>query len=776
MIRYKTRSATSSIALRLKIPREYPRLSYSRPSSSNSSTPRSFSTSSSTFNSENSAKYDPRSIERVEDQADVCIVGAGPAGLSAAIRIKQLEREAKEKGELDESREIRVVVLEKGSEVGAHILSGAVLEPRGLIQLLGQPETYEEKYGSAAPLGVPATSSRMIYLTGGADKGSAIPIPHPPQMGNKGNYVISLSALTRWLASIAEEHYGVEIYPGFAGASLVYSDTPDADDPWTGWEGRWGTEVTKIGSKSTSSNSLGKVPSVLGVCTNDVGISKSNTVTDNFEPGMFFRARVTLLAEGAHGSLTKAVIAKYGLRNESDPQTYGFGLKEVWRIAPEDKPETEQKYKPGEVVHTLGFPLDANTYGGGWLYHMDKGLVSIGYVVGADWENPWRSPYRDFQMMKHHPYFRDLLTSSSDSSFTPTRIAYGARVLNEGGVQSLPLLHFPGGALVGDSAGVVNVAKIKGIHNSMGTGILGGEGAWKVVKEEASEDASVPAADLSPYTSAFTKSWVYSDLHEIRNLRPSFNLPFFKSRGLGLFGGVAYSGIDSLILKGRTPWTFRHTSSEEERVKHINASPSLDSAHTGKAASAGKYKEIKYPPFQPPLSTDLLTSVMLTGTSHEEDQPEHLRVFKLGEWDPEAVSGATTEVLGSEAGREVAEGEGERGLKSEQERRREHVRVNVGEFAGLLGRACPAGVYEYVDDEASKNGNANGEGWEGKKLVINAQNCIHCKLCDVKVPTQDITWTVPEGGGGPKYSECSFGYLRNTSLSPLLSFHCNSAY
>ncbi|KAF5392885.1 hypothetical protein D9757_001053 [Collybiopsis confluens] len=697
MIRSKTRSVFLKRLLRK--PQRLP-CSRSRP----------FSSTSTTLYSD--PKYDPKTIERVEDQVDVCIVGAGPAGLSAAIRIKQLEREAKQNGELDESRDIRVVVLEKGSEVGAHILSGAVLEPRGLIQLLGLPETYEENYGSAAPMGVPATSSKMVYLTGGKDieKGRVIPIPHPPQMGNKGNYVISLSALTRWLATVAEEYYGVEIYPGFAGARLVYSDTSDADDPWTGWAGRWGKEVTKInvktGASSSSSDPPRKVRSVIGVCTNDVGISKLNTLKDNFEPGMIFRARVTLLAEGAHGSLTKGVIAKYGLRNESDPQTYGFGLKEVWRIAPEDQPELEEKYQPGKVVHTLGFPLDANTYGGGWVYHMDKGLVSIGLVVGADWENPWRSPYRDFQMMKHHPYFRKLLTSSSNSSFTPTRIAYGARVLNEGGVQSLPLLHFPGGALIGDSAGVVNVAKIKGIHNSMGTGILAGEGAWGVVKEEVreGEDVPAPAADLSTYTSAFTNSWIYTDLHEIRNLRPSFNFPFFKSRGVGLLGGVAYSGIDSLILKGRTPWTFRHTRDEEERMRSVNASPSLDSLHTGKSngAAGGVYGEIKYPPFEPPLSTDLMTSVTLTATSHEEDQPEHLRVFRMGEWDPEATGSAS---------------EGSEGVvKSENERRRDHVRVNVSEYAGLLGRACPAGVYEYVDD-----GNGSGEGWEGKKLVINAQ-------------------------------------------------------
>ncbi|KAE9406584.1 FAD/NAD(P)-binding domain-containing protein [Gymnopus androsaceus JB14] len=563
--------------------------------------------------------YDPKAVERVEDEVDVCIVGAGPAGLSAAIRIKQLERE--------KGKEVRVVVLEKGGEVGSHILSGCVLEPRALEELLGSPSTYAEKYGSAAPLGQPATSSKMLFLT---DK-RAIPIPHPPQMSNKGNHIISLSAFTRWLASVAEDHYGVEIYPGFAGAGLLFSETPDAD-----------------------------INSVLGVITNDVGISKSGHKSSNFEPGMVFRSKVTLLAEGAHGSLSKIALSKYGLRNESEPQTYGFGLKEVWRIASEDGTE---------VVHTLGFPLDSQTYGGGWVYHMDKGLVSIGLVLGADWENPHRNPYRDFQKMKHHPYLRKLLTPSANdpNTFTPSRIAYGARVLVEGGLQSIPLLHFPGGAIIGDSAGFVNIAKIKGVHNSMKTGMLGGEGAFEAIEQQEVKVQS-SSADLSSYTQAFTKSWVYSDLHEVRNLRPSF------SSSLGIYGGVLYSGIDSLLLKGRTPWTFRHTKSPEDRL----------SIH----------KPIDYPPFEPPLSTDLMTSIMLTGTGHEEDQPEHLRVATLREYVKEWYG--NEDVLGpSLQGESGSEGP----LKSKQERRRQHVQKNVEEFAGLLGRACPAGVYEYVDDE-----------------------------------------------------------------------------
>jgi electron-transferring-flavoprotein dehydrogenase len=460
----------------------------------------------------------------------------------------------------------------------------------------------------------------------------SFPIPHPPQMGNKGNYIISLSQFTSWLGGIAEE-LGVELYPGFAGSSLLYSEDGHA---------------------------------VAGVRLNDVGIGRNGSPKDNFEPGMEFRAKVTLLAEGARGSLTKTAVRRFNLQEDSDPQTYGFGVKEVWRVDP-------SQYRPGEVVHTLGWPLDMQTYGGGWVYHMADGLVSLGLVVGLDYANPYLSPYWELQAstdvgllsllltlrqrMKHHPYFAKLLSGDS------TRIAYGARTLNEGGLQSVPKLHFPGGALIGCSAGFVNVAKIKGTHNAMKTGMLAAEAAFDVL----SADNGSPA-DLSAYDKAFKESWVYSELHEVRNLRPSFNTP------LGIFGGIVYSGIDSLLLKGHTPWTFRNSS----RV--------TDAAHTRRAS---QYTPIKYPPPQPPLSTDLMTALALTGTNHAEDQPAHLRV--------------RTE---------------EDGLVESSERRGEHVRVNVQEYAGLLGRACPAGVYEYVDDE---DGSSGKEGWGGKKLVINAQ-------------------------------------------------------
>ncbi|GAA5983062.1 hypothetical protein JCM10908_000141, partial [Rhodotorula pacifica] len=544
----------------------------------------------------------PADVERVQDECDVCIVGGGPAGLSAAI---QLMKMAKEKGE-----EIRVVVLEKGAEVGAHILSGAVIETRALDELI--PD-WKEK---GAPLNQPALSDSMRWLT----PTSSFPMPHPPQMANKGNYIISLSKLSRWLAEQAEE-LGVEIYPGFAGAKLLYTEDGSA---------------------------------IRGVQTNDIGLDKNFQPKDSFEPGMEFLAKVTLLAEGCHGSLSKQAQAKFNLREGKDPQTYGLGVKEVWKVKPE-------KHQPGKVQHTLGWPLDNSTYGGTWLYHMEDEMVSLGIVVGLDYKNPYISPFRELQRLKHHPLFADLLEGGEC-------IAYGARALNEGGWQSIPKLTFPGGAILGDSAGFLNVPKIKGTHTSMKSGMLAAEAAFNALEtaraaetDSERDPLTAPGLDVSSYQTAFENSWIAKELREVRNLRPSFHTK------LGNWGGIMYSGLDSLVLKGRVPWTFHHPEEDYQATR-----PAKD------------FKPIDYPAPDGVLSFDILTSVSRTGTNHAEDQPVHLHI--------------------------------------DASKRAAHVKKNVEEYAGLLGRVCPAAVYEYVDAEGDTKEDA-----VGKKLVINSQNCIHCK-------------------------------------------------
>lgn len=560
---------------------------------------------------------DPRRGEQFEDETDVVIVGGGPSGLAAAIRLKQLANE--------EGRECRVMLIEKAGEVGAHTLSGAVLEPRALDELI--PD-WKEK---GAPLNTPVTSDSMRLMT----KSLSIPLPHPPQMNNKGNYIVSLSNFVKWLGEQAEE-LGVEIYPGFAASEVLYNEDG----------------------------------SVRGVTLNDVGLDKNFEPKDTYERGMAIKAKVTLFAEGCHGSLTKTLAKKFDLRKESGPQKYGIGIKEVWEVLPE-------KHKPGSVTHTVGWPVDAHTYGGSFIYHFEpeRHLVTIGYVIGLDYSNPYLNPYKTFQQFKHHPSVKSLLEGGKC-------ISYGARAINEGGYQSIPKLIFPGGALIGCTAGFLNVPKIKGTHTAMKSGMLAAESAYEALYNGLEPDQESQVEEpvlLNTYEERIKDSWVYKELYEVRNVQPSFHGP------LGLWGGMLYSGIDTLFLKGRTPWTFKHKKADWECMK-----------------TAGESKPIDYPKPDGVISFDLLTSVSRTGTNHAENQPVHLRIRD----------------------KDIP------------------VERNLGVFDGPENRFCPAGVYEYVDDE-----NKPGE----KRLQINSQNCIHCKTCDIKDPSQNIDWTVPEGGGGPQY-------------------------
>ncbi|KAI1329454.1 hypothetical protein F5Y16DRAFT_366044 [Xylariaceae sp. FL0255] len=556
--------------------------------------------------------FDPNSIERESDEVDVCIVGGGPAGLSAAIRLKQL---ANESG----NDEFRVLVLEKAGEIGAHTLSGAVIQPTAINELF--PDWLDEDNENRFQHATPAGSDRMRFLT----KSAAIPIPTPPQMNNHGNYIVSLNEFTKWLGERAEE-VGVEVYPGFAASEVLYQTDG----------------------------------SVKGVATNDLGIGRDGKPKDSFERGMEFHARVTMFAEGCHGSLTKQVVNKFDLRRDSDHQTYGLGLKEVWEIDPE-------KFNKGQITHSLGYPLPSDTYGGAWMYHFGENLVSIGLVVALDYPNPWLSPYGEFQKLKSHPLYRSVLEGGRC-------LSYGARALIEGGFQSIPKVAFPGGALIGDSAGFVNLPKVKGTHNAMKSGMLAAESAWTALS--GGDEGSI---FLYNYEDSLRKSEIWKELKEVRNMRPSFHNP------LGVYGGVLYSGLEAYVLKGRVPWTFKHKKADYAATKH-----------------ADKCTKIEYPKPDGKITFDILTSVSRTGTNHEEDQPVHLQVK---DWDTHAVE-------------------------------------TWPAYKGLETRFCPAAVYEYVEDETKPN---------GVRFQINAQNCIHCKTCDIKAPHQDINWAVPQGGEGPKY-------------------------
>ncbi|EXJ67887.1 electron-transferring-flavoprotein dehydrogenase [Cladophialophora psammophila CBS 110553] len=558
--------------------------------------------------------FDPATVERESDQVDVCIVGAGPAGLSAAIRLKQLANEAG-------NEEFRVVVLEKAGEVGAHIVSGNVLEPRAINELIPDwlSEDNENRFTGATAAGL----DKMRFLT----KSGAIPIPAPPQMHNKGNYIISLSQFTKWLGERAEE-VGVEIYAGFAGAEILYNN-----------EG-----------------------AVKGVATNDQGVGRNGKAKASFERGMEFHARVTLLAEGCHGSLTKQVSKKFDLRRDCQPQTYGLGLKEVWEVQPD-------KFKKGEISHTMGYPLSKNTYGGGWMYHFGDNLVSLGLVVGLDYANPWISPYGEFQRLKLHPFYKSVLDGGKC-------IAYGARALNEGGFQSIPKCAFPGGALIGDTAGFLNVPKIKGTHTAMKSGMLAAEAAYQAL----AHNKETSTIFLYNYEDALRESWIWPELKAVRNMRPSFHNP------LGIYGGIMYSGLEAYVFRGMMPWTLKHKQPDWAATK-----------------PADQFPKIEYPKPDGEITFDILTSVSRTGTNHEEDQPVHLQVK---DWDA-------------------------------------HAQKEWPKYKGVENRFCPAGVYEYVEDDTKDI---------GVRFQINAQNCIHCKTCDIKVPDQDINWQTPQGGEGPSYS------------------------
>lgn len=545
-------------------------------------------------------------------EVDVVIVGGGPAGLSAAIRLMQLASE--------NEYEITVCVVEKGSEIGAHILSGAVVDPIALDELI--PD-WKEK---GAPLNTPVTENLHWVLS----KTSKSTLPHflmPPLLSNDGCYTLSLGNLCRWLAEQAEA-LGVEIYPGFAAAEVLY----DLDG------------------------------AVKGISTGDMGLQKDGTPGPNHEPGMELHAKYTFFAEGARGHLSKGIISKFELNNESEPQTYALGIKELWDVTPE-------KHIEGRIIHTQGWPLK-ETVGGGFIYHQENNQVVIGFVVALDYENPHLSPFDEMQQFKIHPEIRPLLEGGR-------RVAYGARAINEGGLQSVPKLTFPGGALIGCSAGFVNVPRIKGTHNAMKTAMLAAEAAFASIKA-----GSEGGDELTAYEEGWKKSWVYADLHKVRNARPAL-------AKFGIRLGTLYAGFDmwlnNLGLGFLLPWTMGH------HPDHAQLKPAADCP------------KIEYPKPDGEITFDKLSSVFLSSTNHEENQPVHLTL------KDDAVP----------------------------------VAINLGKFDGPEVLFCPAGVYEYIDDDA---GSA-----DSKKLQINAQNCVHCKTCDIKDPTQNINWVVPEGGGGPNY-------------------------
>ena len=539
-------------------------------------------------------------MARESMQYDAVVVGGGPAGLAAAIRLKQI------------SAEISVCVLEKGSEIGAHILSGAVLDPRALDELI------PDWKGKGAPVNTPVTEDRFLFLS----ENRALRTPNfllPACFKNHGNYIVSLGNVCRWLGQQAEA-LGVEIFPGFAASEILYEgDT------------------------------------VKGVATGDLGIGRNGEKTPSYQPGMELHAKYTFFAEGCRGQLGRQLEAKHGLRASADPQVHGIGLKELWDVKPES-------HRAGLVVHTAGWPLDAGTYGGSFLYHMENHQVAVGFVVGLGYSNPYLSPYEEFQRFKTHPAIRGFFKEGK-------RVAYGSRAIAAGGLQSLPKLCIPGGMLIGDDAGFLNASRIKGSHTAIKSGMLAAEAAAAALKTGRAGD------ELGAYPEAFRASWLYDELHRARNFKPWMSI--------GLYTGSLMVGIDQVLFRGKAPWTLHHKGADHEQLR-----------------PASDFSPMVYSKPDGVLTFDRLTNLSFSNTNHNEDQPVHLTLKDA------AVP----------------------------------VAVNLAEYAGPESRYCPAGVYEFLDMETA-----------APRLQINAQNCVHCKTCDIKDPTQNIVWVAPEGGGGPNY-------------------------
>ena len=543
-------------------------------------------------------------MQRESMHYDVLIVGGGPAGLACAIRLKQLAAEQK--------KEINVCLIDKGSEIGAHILSGAVIDPRAMNELF--PHWKELN----APLNVPVAEDRFLFLT--AKK--SLSVPHfllPPSLKNHGNYVVSLGNVCRWLAQQAES-LGVEIYSGFSGAQLLFAENG----------------------------------AVQGVITGDAGVDRQGEKTDRYQPGIELHAKYTFFAEGCRGHLGKQLEQRFNLRHGADPQTYSIGLKELWEIKPE-------KHQPGLVIHTAGWPLDQATYGGSFLYHLENNQIAIGFVVGLNYTNPYLNPFNEFQRFKTHPAIRQFLEGGK-------RVSYGARAIAAGGIQSLPKLVFPGGGLIGDNAGFLNVSRIKGSHAAMKSGMLAAEAAFDAVHAGRAHD------ELASYPQKFRASWLYDELYRARNFKPWMSC--------GLYVGSLMNGLEQLLFRGQVPWTLHHKKADHETLR-----------------KAAECQPIHYPKPDGVITFDRLSSVFISNTNHQENQPCHLQ------------------------------------LKDKTL----PITINLALYDAPEQRYCPAAVYEIVKKNSQPH------------LEIHAQNCIHCKTCDIKDPRQNINWVTPEGGGGPNY-------------------------